>query len=121
MALAAARYLSILSTTTPPPLPPTQSIRSAPANFFSSLALFLQRNKQSKKYWGEKQDRGLRFIYNGGKLQWGITYTQLNKACTNISVKVTIIKRKNNYLGVDDVLQVYGGGSSVRVIWPEVP
>ena len=58
------------------PPPPTQNIGSAPANFFSSLALFLQQNKQSNNYWGE-QDRGLRFIYNRGKLQWGITYTKI--------------------------------------------
>ena len=80
---------------------PTQNIGSALANFFSSLALFLQRNRQSKKYWGKNKIEGCG-SYTTGANSSGVSHIQklnvsLSKACTNIWVKVTIIKRKNNY------------------------
>ena len=102
------------------PPPPTQNIGSAPANFFSSLALFLQRNKQFKKYWKKTRKRAEN---SNGVSDMQKLNVRLNKACTNIWVKVTIINRQINYLGVDDVHKVYGGGSSIQAIWQlsEVP
>ena len=124
MALVAARFLSILST----PPPPTQNIGSAPANFFSSLALFLQQNKQSNNYWGGGNKIEGCGSYTTRANSSGVSHIQklnvsLNKAYRKSWVKVTIIKRKTNYFRVDDVLNAYGGGSSVRAIWQhsEVP
>jgi hypothetical protein len=88
-----------------PPPSPTQNIGSAPANFSSSLALFLQRNKQFKKYLRRKQERGLQFICikreqtpvtGGSTIQnWVV---RINKTYTDISIKVTILKRKGKYI-----------------------
>ena len=86
-----------------PPTSPTQNIGSAPANF--SLALFLQRNKQFKKYWRRKQERGLQFI-SIKREQTPVTgwstiqnwVVRINKTYADISIKVTILKRKGKYI-----------------------
>jgi hypothetical protein len=69
------------------------------------LALFLQRNKQFKKYRRRKQERGLQFICikreqtpvtGGSTIQnWVV---RINKTYTDISIKVTILKRKRKYI-----------------------
>jgi hypothetical protein len=69
------------------------------------LALFLQRNKQFKKYWRRKQERGLQFICikrDQTPVTAGSTIknwvVRINKTYTDISIKVTILKRKGKYI-----------------------